>query len=176
MTPTPTPTLCPDIYEPDDDWQHSSMIGIGESQDHSFHIAGDVDYVKFVAQPLTYTIWTTRTYGFDIDTTLTLYDTDGTTQLDYNDNDWANPPLSRITYHFATTGTYFIKVAHFNPDAGGCGPDLWYTLVITPTSSSPSMPLDEAHLASNSKTMYRRESVFLPLYWKDWDRLRRFRH
>jgi len=44
-----------------------------------------VDYVKFtVVEPLTYTIWTTSTYGFDVDTTLNLYDTNGTNELTYN--------------------------------------------------------------------------------------------
>jgi len=155
----------------------SKLIAPGAPQDHNFHIAGDVDYVKFVAQPLTYTIWTATKFGFDVDTTITLYGTDGTTQLPdgYNDDDLANPPFSRITYTFPVTGTYFAKVAHFNPSLGGCGPEYWYTLAITTTSSSSSRPEGAAHLAPHLPTTWERSGIFLPVYWKDWDGLRRFR-
>ena len=176
ITPTPTPTLCPDPYEPDNDWLHSNLIIPGTPQAHNFHTAGDVDYVQFVvAQPITYTIWTTRTFGFDVNTTLTLYDTYGIT-LEYNINDPNNPPFSRITRYFTASGeTYFVKAAHFNPDAGGCGPDYWYTLAITPTLSSPSMPADATHFAPDLQARYNRKDVFMPLYWKEWDSLRRLR-
>jgi hypothetical protein len=99
------------------------LILIGGSQDHNIHTAGDEDWVMFVVQPLTYTIRTTSTFGFPVDTVLTLYDTDHTTVLDENNNDFANPPFSKITYGFPVTGTYFAKVKHFNPSESGCGPD-----------------------------------------------------
>jgi hypothetical protein len=100
-----------------------------------------VDYVKFtVAVPLTYTIYTTTTFGFDVDTTLTLYGTDGTSKLDDNDNYSTDHSFSMITWYFTATGVYFAKAAHFNPDAGGCGPEFRYTLAITTTSLSSPMP------------------------------------
>ncbi|MFQ5814438.1 MAG: hypothetical protein ACE5I2_14770, partial [Anaerolineae bacterium] len=175
-TPTSTPTTdCSDTYEPDDIWWQSSPWK-GTPQPHNFHTAGDVDWVKFVAQPLTYTIWTTPTIGvFGPDTTLTLYDTDGTSQLAYNDDDPANFPFSRITRHFTATGTYFVKAAHFNPEAGGCEPEYRYTLAITKTSLSSLRPEGVAHLAPRLQMMYERTDIFLPLYWKEWDGLRHFR-
>jgi len=176
-TPTSTPTTdCRDEYEPDDTWQQSKLIEPGTPQPHNLHTAGDEDYVMFVVtQPLTYTIWTTSTAGSDVNTTLTLYDTDGGSVLEYNINDPNNPPFSRITRYFTTTGeTYFVKAAHLDPNVGGC--ELYtYTLAITTTSLSSSLPEGVAYLAPRLQTMYERMGIFLPLYWKEWDGLRRFR-
>jgi len=140
ITPTPTATPCTDAYEPDDTWEQSRLLEVGGSQNHNIHTAGDEDWVKFVAQPFTYTIKTTATLGFPVDTFLTLYDTNHTSQLAENDDDPANPPLSKITYGFPVTGTYFIKAKHFNSNVGGCGPEYRYTLAITTTSLSSPMP------------------------------------
>jgi C1A family cysteine protease len=188
-TATPTPTVthtptcpCPwDIYEYDDTWQQAKPIIPGVPQvDHYIYRPGDVDYVRFgVSAPITYTIWTTRTLTFsgEVDTTLTLYDTDGTSQLDYNDFDpdpthW---PFSRITYQFTTPGTYFVKVADYF-SRGDCHPDYWYTLVLTNTSLSSSRPEGMADFTPRPQTMYyERTGIFLPLYWKDWDGLGPFR-
>jgi hypothetical protein len=142
------------------------LITAGEAQIHSFHVAADQDWVKFVAQPLSYTIRTTTALGFDVDTTLTLYDTDHTTQLGYNDDDPSNPPFSQITYTFPVTGTYFIRVKHFDPSFGGCGPEYRYTLSITTTSLSSPMPV-VAHLPPRQQMMVNQAGAFLPLYWKE---------
>ena len=169
-TPTSTPTTdCRDAYEPDDTWQQSKLIKPGTPQPHNLHTAGDKDYVMFVvAQPLTYTIWTTSTVGFPVNTTLTLYDTDGVSELAYNINDPANPPFSRITRYFTATGeTYFVKAAHLDPNVGGCGPLYDYTLAITTTSSSSSRPEGVTHLTPRLQMMYERTGIFLPLYWKE---------
>ncbi|MBC8248597.1 MAG: hypothetical protein H8E90_02870, partial [Anaerolineales bacterium] len=169
-TPTSTPTTdCRDAYEPDDTWQQSKLIKPGTPQPHNLHTAGDKDYVMFVvAQPITYTIWTTSTVGFPVNTTLTLYDTDGVSQLAYNINDPANPPFSRITRYFTATGeTYFVKAAHLDPNVGGCGPLYDYTLAITTTSSSSSRPEGVAYLTPRLQMMYERTGIFLPLYWKE---------
>jgi len=168
-TPTSTPTTdCRDAYEPDDTWQQSKLIKPGTPQPHNLHTAGDKDYVMFVVtQPITYTIWTTRTVGFAVNTTLTLYDTDGVSELAYNINDPANPPFSRITRYFTATGeTYFVKAAHLDPNFGGCGPLYDYTLEIQTLLSSP-MPERVAYLAPRPQTMYQQTGVFLPLYWKE---------
>ena len=176
-TNTSTPTPCTDEYEVDDTWDQSNEILPGTPQDHSFHTAGDVDYVKFtVGAPLTYTIWTTPTLDLDlVDTTLTLYDTDGSLELEYNDNDPTNIPFSRITRHFTTTGVYFIKAAHFNPNVGGCGSEFSYTLAITTASLSSPPSEGMAGFTLRPQTMYERTGFFLPLYWKEWGDLRRFR-
>jgi hypothetical protein len=189
-TATPTPTICPlDVYEPDDTWQQARQIVPGTPQsDHYIYTPGDVDYVRFgVSTPVTYTIWTTRTNGYsgEIDTTLTLYGpNDGTAQLDYNDfdPDPANWPFSRITYPFATPGVYFVKVTDYY-SRGECGPDYWYTLAISQTNSSFSSPPegmaslspDLADHVSRSPMLWEQTGIFLPVYWREWDGLKRFR-
>ena len=181
--PTPTNTATPDCrddydkYGPDDTWQQAWPIEPGTPQDHNFHTAGDVDYVRFgVSAPLTYTIWTTPTLGSPTDTLLTLYDTDGTTLLwEHNNNDAENGDLcSTITWHFTATGTYFAKVEEYWSQ-GGCAPEFQYKLEIAATSLSSPMPGGVAHLAPRRQTMYERTGIFLPLSWKEWGGLRRLR-
>jgi hypothetical protein len=90
---------------------------------HNSHQPGDVDFVKFPAVAgATYVMRTSDLGGrLDNDTTLTLYGTDGATQLAYNDDDpVAEPGASRIEWQAPAAGTYFLRVAQFNPQIGGC--------------------------------------------------------
>ncbi len=147
-TPTPTPNVtntpeCADSYEPDNTWQQANLILLnGERQQHNYHQPGDSDYVKFgVIAGDKLTLYTDN-LASSVDTTLTLYDSDGVTQLANNDIDPANPPASRITWTAPANGTYFLKAANFNPDAGGCA--MTYDLVterITATSTPTPVPL-----------------------------------
>ena len=160
-TPTITPTgmPCPDAYEPDDEWIQARPIAVdGPAQEHSCHPAGDVDFVKFAAQAGETCIMRAFNLGGrpDNDTTLTLYDMDGTTQLVYNEEH----PLeelgaSRIVWEALNTGTYFLKVAQFNPNIGGC--ELTYLLEVihgtataTPTATPPA------------------SAIYLPIVLKNW--------
>jgi len=83
--------------------------------------------------------------------------------------------FSTITWHITATGTYLARVHHWDPLVGGCEPEFNYTLAITTASLSSSMPDGVAHLAPRLQMMYKRTDVFLPLYWKEWVGLRRFR-
>ena len=130
---------CPDAYEPDDEWLQARSIAVdGPVQEHNSHPAGDVDFVKFAA--LAGETYIMRTFNLggrpDNDTTLTLYDVDGTTQLAYNDEH----PLeelgaSRIVWEAMETGTYFLKAAQFNPNVGGC--ELTYLLEVMHSTPTP---------------------------------------
>lgn len=56
----------------------------------------------------------------DNDTTLTLYDTDGVTELAYNDeHQFEEPGASRIEWQTPRSGTYFLRAAQFNDTVGG---------------------------------------------------------
>jgi hypothetical protein len=56
----------------------------------------------------------------DNDTTLTLYNTDGVTELAYNDeHQLEEPGASRIVWQAPEAGTYFLKAAQFNDAIGG---------------------------------------------------------
>lgn len=129
-----TPPPCLDGYEPDDTWQQARLIEVNQViQSHNFHATDDRDYVRFVAEADS--VYTIRTLNLSAgnDTVLTLYDTDGTTQLEYNDDDPYNPPASKIVWLCSTTGVYFVRVAPFGTQIGGC--DKTYDLKIT---SAPS--------------------------------------
>jgi len=148
-----------------------------------------VDWVKFVVaqQPLTYTIWTAAETGWLVDTILTLYeyyDTNDISELWFNDDDLTNPPFSRITWPFTATGTYFAKAAHRAGAGGWCVPDYYYKLaIITSTNSTFSSPPEGvaslspglAHSVHHLPMLWERTDIFLPVYRKEWDGLKRFR-
>ena len=90
---------------------------------HNVHAPGDTDYVKFAAVGgVTYLIRTTNlSPSSENDTTLTLYDVDGTTVLAYSDEHSLEPAgASRIDWLAPATGTYFVRAQQFNPAAHGC--------------------------------------------------------
>lgn len=152
ITPTPSPTPCSDLYEPDDFWYQAKTILVDEGWQRHLHQApGDVDYVKFTAAAgRTYVIRTDFLGdGPQNDTTLTLYNTDGITPLAFNDQDPANPPASRIDWTCPADGTYYVKVAQFDPGVGGC--DFSYGLNVslalatpTPTATATATPTPTA--------------------------------
>ena len=92
----------------------------------------DLDWVKFDAVAgAVYTIRTDNLLG-STDTYLTLYDTDGTTLLAYNDD--INPGVdrrSRIEWRAPASGRYYARVRDFyQSGAHGC---LAYDLILTGT-------------------------------------------
>ena len=129
-----TVQICPvaaDSYEADNTSAYAHSIETdGTWQMHNFHVERDQDWVKFIALPgITYTLATTNTGGH-ADTVLYLYDRDGITLLDSNDDDPDNWPASRLNWQAPTAGTYYIKVEHWDPYAYGC--TTGYGLSITP--------------------------------------------
>jgi photosystem II stability/assembly factor-like uncharacterized protein len=121
-TPTATPQSCADAYEPDDVWYTAKLIATdGVEQHRTFHTAGDLDYIKFVAMGSSrYEMWTTNLGSALNDTVLTLYSTDGVSVLASNDDDPFAPPASRMQWVCPATGTYYLKAAQLNPTIGGC--------------------------------------------------------
>ncbi len=78
-----------DPFEPDGSAATASPIVVdAAAQQHTIHVTGDQDWVSFpVTAGSTYTIQTADgTPSESLDTVLYLYDADGTTQLDYNDD------------------------------------------------------------------------------------------
>ncbi|MGC9398109.1 MAG: C1 family peptidase [Anaerolineae bacterium] len=101
----------------------------GMSQIHNVHIEEDADWVKFTAQAgVTYTL-TTANFGGHADTVLTLYDTDGSTQLAENDDCPDRWPSSCLDWQAPGDGTYYVKVTHWDEYAYGCTTE--YGLSIT---------------------------------------------
>jgi hypothetical protein len=114
----PTP---PDAYEADN--TGSTACGIttnGIAQTHTFHAEGDQDWVKFhAAAAFNYVLATTNTGGH-ADTVLYLYDTDGSTLIDSNDDYPGIGLSSRLSWQPAANGVYYAKVDHWDPYAYGC--------------------------------------------------------
>jgi hypothetical protein len=116
----PICTASPDSFEDDDSYTTANPISVGGSQTHNFSAPGDQDWIRFEAsEGVTYTIQTSN-LGVRCDTYLYLYGTEGTTLLASNDDDGGSLQ-SRIDWMASATGTYYLLLKHWNPNAGGCG-------------------------------------------------------
>ncbi len=144
LTRIALPGPCPvaDAYEGagggtrDDIFSAASQLTILDPQpDHTFDRDGDVDWVRFDADPgVFYTIETSNLNppynpdGFFADTVLELYEPDGVTLLDLND-DYGGTYASRIVWLAPEAGTYFLKIFNYNPAVFGC--EVSYDLALT---------------------------------------------
>ncbi len=115
-----------------DDVVSSAVLYKGTSY-HTFDVASDVDWVKFVVspeqvnQPLTLQ---TFALGPFADTVLTLYDTDGETQLAWNDDAGPDGSNSIILWSPPSAGTFYMKIEPYSENnAGNCG--TFYSFGIT---------------------------------------------
>jgi hypothetical protein len=101
-----------DSYEPDDSYGAAtpSTVG-GNTQQHTIHPADDEDWVSFaVSSGWSYTIETDEgTPSAITDTALRLYDSDGTTEIDYDDNG-GTASYSRIEYTADASKTLYARV------------------------------------------------------------------
>lgn len=110
-----------DGYENDDSYSLAKPILNDTPQARTIDPAGDQDWVKFtVNAPVTLTFSTTDNHPA-LTTTLSLYDTNGTTALLTETN-----PL---VYAFTASGTYYVQVKATSPSVGG--PAYTYQLLLT---------------------------------------------
>jgi hypothetical protein len=133
-TPTQTPMCYPDGYEPDDVYTQAGNIPTdGTTQDHINTPPTDEEWLRFHASAgRTYEIRTMLLNDIDSgdtaanDTLLYLYDTDGVTQLSFNDDvgytTWYMGYYyyreSIITWTAPTGGWYYIRELQWGPTAG----------------------------------------------------------
>ncbi|GEM_PF-2249397 len=111
----------PDAYEPDDSWGAATPITVdGSTQQHTIHPAGEEDWVSFsVSSGSTYTIETGEgTPSESMDTMLYLYDSDGTTQIDYDD-DGGTGAYSLIEYTADVDKTVYACVTGYSTSTTG---------------------------------------------------------
>lgn len=113
--------VAPDAYEVDDTTGEASWIATdGVAQPRNFHTEADQDWAKFDAiGGITYTLRTSNTGGHG-DTVLYLYDIDGSTLIDRNDDYPGMGLASRIDWQPPTDGIYYAKVEHWDAYAYGC--------------------------------------------------------
>jgi hypothetical protein len=117
----------PDAFEDDDTPDRASFIGVdGDAQVHNFHDAGDQDWAQFyVPGPDIITIDTTDP-GANADTTITIFEGDGTTQIGPTVDDVGPAQGEVLLFNVTEAGMYFVRVADFNPNTAGDGTE--YTL------------------------------------------------
>ncbi|MCD6101650.1 MAG: choice-of-anchor J domain-containing protein, partial [Candidatus Cloacimonetes bacterium] len=106
--------------EPNNDWTTANAIT--DSMAAAIDPGGDVDYFSFAATAgLAYTFTTDDLPGSSNnvgDTKMYLYDTDGTTQLAFDD-DSGPGYYSQIVYTIETDGTYYVKVVGYGSSYTG---------------------------------------------------------
>lgn len=119
-------TLEGEMAEPNNDIDHAITITVdADAQTHWIYPNTDVDWFKFEVQAgTTYKIQTSNLYpdyddnmSYEVDTAIYLYDQDGCTLLDIDDDDYSDPDYgygSRIDYTFEESGTYYLKVVDYN--------------------------------------------------------------
>ena len=100
-----------------DDPGTARPINVPSSTPGDLEMAGDVDYFSFFGASGAEYVFETSLITL-ADTTLTLYDTDGTTELIFND-DGGLGRASLINWIAPVDGTYFLKVADFGDDDTG---------------------------------------------------------
>ena len=105
-----------DAYEPDDHFTAAVLRPVdGQPITRSFETLADKDWISFDAVAgRTYTITTSR-LGGAVDTVLQLYDTDGKTLIDENDDYLAANDASQIVWTAARSGKYYVRITHFDP-------------------------------------------------------------
>jgi len=107
-----------DFYEPDNTPATASPITTdGSVQSHTIAPTGDVDFISFTAVSGTPYVIETSNLSYNCDTDIYLYDTNGTTLIDSND-DSGGGLASRIEWTATADGTYYIEVRHFNDSSG----------------------------------------------------------
>jgi photosystem II stability/assembly factor-like uncharacterized protein len=118
-TVPPAQPVAADSYEVDNSPNDAKPFVLGTTQIHNFHAAGDEDWVSFTAEVnQVYLVLTSNIGGF-ADTVVELYAPDKTTLLAFNDDDPFHWPSSRLNWRAPTSGTYYLKVRHFDVYAFG---------------------------------------------------------
>ncbi len=130
-------TFPADDYEADNTYSAAKAITVnGTAQVRNFDTAGDQDWAKFAAVAgQVYTI-TTSSLGESNDTVLELYNKNGTTQLEWND-DCGSTPSCIKKWVAPSTGTYYLLVSNYYGE-GGC-PGYQYTLSVTGAANTTSL-------------------------------------
>ncbi|MEW6599796.1 MAG: MopE-related protein [Nitrospirota bacterium] len=113
-------TDAPDMYEADDSYNESVIVTLNAPipQQHTFHQAGDEDWIKFYGlSGITYEI-TVSNPGTANDAVVELYDTDGVTPLARVNNPGAGVP-ELLSWTVTSDGIYYVRVTHASPSVYG---------------------------------------------------------
>lgn len=121
--------------EVNDDFSTADAVAVGDDYAGSIDASGyDEDYLAFsVVSGDTIHAQTVDVSGLG-DTQLTLYDTDGTTELVFDDDGGAGL-LSALGHTCSATGTYFLKVGSYSNGIGAYKVEIRLTVSTSATGS-----------------------------------------
>lgn len=122
--PPPAPTG--DSWEVDDSAAQSRTTALGEARGHTFHVAGDVDWVRFTVAAGARVVMTTSNLQGGTDTVLDLFNQSGAARL-ATDDDGGGGYSSRLAHRFRRGGTYYLRVREYHRSGG---PGYGYTLTV----------------------------------------------
>ncbi len=125
FTCVPGSAFCRDIYEDDDSFETAGVIPVSIEtadeqtlQNHTFHDAGDQDWVQFYGlSGLTYQVRVTDV-GAKNDIVIELFDTDGTTLLASRD-DYREGEGETLDWSCPADGKYFVRLTNYAADIFG---------------------------------------------------------
>ncbi len=102
-------------------WPPETLVfELGQPLVLNLHTVGDEDWLAVDLEEGKEYSFTTGDLGPSADTYLYLYEEDTTTLIASND-DAQGSLASQIVWEATATGTYYLRVTHWNPTAGGCG-------------------------------------------------------
>ncbi|MFH0944986.1 MAG: PPC domain-containing protein [Planctomycetota bacterium] len=104
--------------EPNNAWSEADPMGSADDYSGAVSTGSEADYAAVYAEAGQGLVFETVSGGTLSDTTLTLYDTTGLSELDFDD-DGGDGLLSRIEFFLPAAGTYFIKVAGYSSSYTG---------------------------------------------------------
>jgi len=148
----------PDIYENDNrhGYKSAQIIVVGdEPQQHNFHKAGDVDWVKFYG--LANTLYRIEVVnpredipiGSKCDAVIELYDSDGIKPLRPPKDDFREGEEEWLDFSPSKDGIYYVKLSNYSPDIYGADTDYGLKVFI-PTA--PGFPGILTGIVSDSVT------------------------
>ena len=148
---TTAPPACGDTHEPNNLLNQATTITYNQTVSAEICANGDVDYYKFSGNDGDRLV-VDLDAGLNnsaLDTYVTLYDADGFTLLNQNDDDGYTVD-SKLGYTLSRTGVYYIRVRAWNHPSVG-SPNHFYNLqlytdTIAPSSAQFTWPLDSGWL------------------------------
>jgi hypothetical protein len=138
-----------DDYEPDDNRDQASEIGVGRHQIHNLHVTGDHDWISFLATEGTAYVIETFNLGNKIDTIIYLYDPDG--QELASDDDGGDESLaSRLVWTADEDGAFYVMVQDLGDAEAGPGTEYGISVreeeaaLLSPDEYEPDDTMSEA--------------------------------
>jgi fibronectin type 3 domain-containing protein len=146
---TETQPATGDIYEPDDIPGEATQIQTdGTMQSHDFHVYEDMDWINFTAVEGTTYIIETHNLGI-ADTYIYLFDSDGFTVLESDDDGSSEPLASKIVWTSPRDDNFYVMIKEYD---GDFGPSFTYDVNIS-TYGYPggdAFEPDDSYIDSNA--------------------------